>query len=61
MSERLTEQQFAQQYVGEDLESLSRIVFTYEKTFVSTYHGKIHLWRPNRTRYDRAHIFEVAR
>ncbi|KAG7166709.1 putative Transposable element Tc1 transposase-like 41 [Homarus americanus] len=56
IKERLTEQhrtgrlQFAQQYVGEDLEFWSRVVFTDEKTFASTNHSKIHLWRPNRTR-----------
>ncbi|KAG7165288.1 putative Transposable element Tc1 transposase-like 35 [Homarus americanus] len=54
--ERLTEQhlavrlQFAQQYVGEDPEFWSRVVFTNEKTFASTNHGKIHFWRINRTR-----------
>ncbi|KAG7166386.1 Transposable element Tcb1 transposase-like 5 [Homarus americanus] len=53
--------QFAQQYVGEDLEFWSQVVFTDEKTFASTNHGKIHLWRPDRTRYNRAHIYEVAR
>ncbi|KAG7157132.1 putative Transposable element Tc1 transposase-like 37 [Homarus americanus] len=67
IKERLTEQhrtgrlQFAQQYVGEDLEFWSRVVFTDEKTFASTNHSKTHLWRLNRTRYDRAHIYEVAR
>ncbi|XP_042213233.1 uncharacterized protein LOC121860217 [Homarus americanus] len=67
IKERLTYQhrngrlQFAQQYVGEDLEFWSRVVFTDEKTFASTNHGKIHLWRPNRMRYNRAHIYEVAR
>ncbi|KAG7162908.1 putative Transposable element Tc1 transposase-like 23, partial [Homarus americanus] len=67
IKEMLTEQhltgrlQFAQQYGGEDLEFWSRVVFTDEKTFASTNHGKIHLWWPNRTRYDRAHIYEVAR
>ncbi|KAG7157228.1 putative Transposase-containing protein 12 [Homarus americanus] len=56
IKEWLTEQhrtgrlQFAQQYVGEDLEFSSRVVFTHEKTFASPNHGKIHLWRPNRTR-----------
>ncbi|KAG7166114.1 putative Transposable element Tc1 transposase-like 44 [Homarus americanus] len=30
-------------------------------TFASTNHGKINLWQPNRTRYDMAHIYEVAR
>ncbi|KAG7163345.1 putative Transposase-containing protein 4 [Homarus americanus] len=56
IKERLTEQhltrrlQFAQQYVGEDLEFWSRVVFTDEKTFASPNHGKTHLWRPNRTR-----------
>ncbi|KAG7169092.1 putative Transposable element Tc1 transposase-like 51 [Homarus americanus] len=55
IKERLTEQHrtgrllFAQQYVGEDLEFWSRVVFADEKTFASTNHGKIHLWRPNRT------------
>ncbi|KAG7170026.1 putative Transposable element Tc1 transposase-like 46 [Homarus americanus] len=67
IKERLTEQhstgllQFAQQYVGESLEFWLRVVFTDEKTFASTNHGKIHLWLPNSTRYDRAHIYEVAR
>ncbi|KAG7177314.1 putative Transposable element Tc1 transposase-like 18 [Homarus americanus] len=52
IKERLTDQhrtgrlQFAQQYVGEDLEFWSRVVFTDEKTFASTNHGKIHMWRP---------------
>ncbi|KAG7171999.1 putative Transposable element Tc1 transposase-like 19 [Homarus americanus] len=67
IKERLTDQhrtgrlQFAQQYVGEDPEFWSRVVFTDEKTFASSNHGKIHLWRPNCTRYDKAHIYEVAR
>ncbi|KAG7158825.1 putative Transposable element Tc1 transposase-like 63, partial [Homarus americanus] len=50
--------QFSQQYVGEDPEFWSRVVFTEEKTFASTNHGKINLWRPNCTR---AHIYEVVR
>ncbi|KAG7154093.1 hypothetical protein Hamer_G024957 [Homarus americanus] len=41
--------------------SFGRVVFTDEKTFASTNHGKIHLWRPNYTGYDRAHIYEVPR
>ncbi|KAG7165334.1 putative Transposable element Tc1 transposase-like 36, partial [Homarus americanus] len=66
IKERLTDHhrtgrlQFAQQYVGEDPEFWSRVVFTDEKIFASTNHRKIHLWRPNCTRYDRAHIYEVA-
>lgn len=42
---------FARQHVEKDLEFWSRVVFTDEKTFCSTNHGKIHLWRSNNTRY----------
>ena len=54
--ESLTEQHragrlaFAQRYVGEDLEFWSRVVFTDEKSFSSTSHGRMLNWRPNNTR-----------
>ncbi|KAG7156435.1 putative Transposable element Tc1 transposase-like 30 [Homarus americanus] len=54
--ERLTDQhrtgrlQLAQQYVGEDPEFWSQVVFTDEKTFAGTNNGKIPFWRPNCTR-----------
>ncbi|KAG7162986.1 putative Transposable element Tc1 transposase-like 24 [Homarus americanus] len=61
IKERLTDQhhsghlQFVQQYVGKGLEFWSRVVFTDEKTFASTNHGKIHLWKPNRLTYYQVH------
>ena len=41
---------FAQQYVDRDLDFWGRVIFTDEKTFSSTSHGKIHCWRRNDTR-----------
>lgn len=42
--------QFAEQYVDEDLDFWGRVVFSDEKTFSSTNHGRIHCWRKNNTR-----------
>lgn len=42
---------FAQAYVEKDLDFWGRVVFTDEKTFCSTSHGRKHCWRRNNTRY----------
>ena len=42
---------FAQAYVDKDLDFWSRVIFTDEKTFCSTAHGRKHCWRRNNTRY----------
>ena len=52
---------FAQQYVGKDMSFWGRVVWTDEKTFSSSDHGQLHCWRPNNSRYDPKHIYEVAR
>lgn len=41
---------FAQQYVDKDLDFWGRVIFTDEKTFRSTSHGRLHCWRRNDTR-----------
>lgn len=41
---------FARQYVGKGMEFWERTIFTDEKSFSSSNHGKIHLWRRNDTR-----------
>ncbi|KAK3860803.1 hypothetical protein Pcinc_033171 [Petrolisthes cinctipes] len=41
---------FAQQYVEKGMEFWVRTIFTDEKSFSSSNHGKIHLWRRNDTR-----------
>ena len=53
--------QFAEQYVGEDLDFWARVIFSDEKTFNSTNHGRIHCWRPTNTRYNSQHVFQEAR
>lgn len=53
--------EFAQQYVHMNLQELGRVVFSDEKTFSSTSHGRLHCWRPNNTRYQPEHIYNVAR
>ena len=42
--------QFSQQYLDEGLDYWSRVIFSDEKTFASTSHGKIHCWRRNNAR-----------
>lgn len=65
--EKLTERHrnnrllFAQQHVNEDLDFWGRVIFSDEKSFPSTTHGRPHCWRRNGTRYDRENIYEVAR
>lgn len=41
---------FAEAHVQEDLDYWARVIFTDEKTFSSTSHGKLHCWRKNNTR-----------
>lgn len=41
---------FAQQYVDKGMDFWERTIFTDEKSFSSSNHGKIHLWRRNNTR-----------
>lgn len=41
---------FAEAHVQEDLDYWARVIFTDEKTFSSTNHGKLHCWRKNNTR-----------
>ena len=63
IKERLTEEHraarfaFAQEHVGKDLEFWSNVIFTDEKTFASTNHGRLHMWRPNNTRYYAPSVF----
>ena len=52
---------FAQEYVDKDLDFWGRVIFSDEKTFSSTNHGKLHCWRRNNTRYDPEHIYQEAR
>lgn len=52
---------FARQYVDQDLDFWKKVIFTDEKTFASTDHGKMHCWRENNTRYNRANIFSDGR
>lgn len=41
---------FANRHVGKGLDFWSRVVFTDEKTFNSTNHGRLRVWRENNTR-----------
>lgn len=41
---------FAEAHVQEDLDYWAHVIFTDEKTFSSTNHGKLHCWRRNNTR-----------
>ena len=42
---------FARQHVDKELDFWSRVVFTDEKTFRSSDHGRKHVWRMDNTRY----------
>ncbi|KAK4307347.1 hypothetical protein Pmani_018177 [Petrolisthes manimaculis] len=53
--------QFAQRYVHQDLNFWGRVIFSDEKTFSSTSHGKLHCWRRDNTRYDEENVYQVAR
>lgn len=67
VKEKLTERhrelrlQFARNHEDQGMEFWARAVFSDEKTFRSSNHGKIHCWRYNNTRYERRNIFEEAR
>lgn len=52
---------FAQQYVEENLDFWGRVIFTDEKTFSSTNHGRLHCWRINNSRYDPVNVYQEAR
>lgn len=52
---------FANEYVNRDLDFWAKVIFTDEKTFASSTHGRVHLWRLNQTRYDRNNISEVPK
>lgn len=52
---------FAQQHGDKGMDFWSRVIFTDEKTFRSTNHGRLHCWRRDGTRYQRQHIYEVQR
>ncbi|KAK3864713.1 hypothetical protein Pcinc_029617 [Petrolisthes cinctipes] len=58
---RNTRLAFAQEHVTKDIGFWERTVFSDEKTFSSSNHGRIHLWRRDSTRYDRSNIYEEAR
>lgn len=45
--------EFATQYLNFDW---SGVIFTDEKTFKSSQHGRLSLWRRNNTRYDSGHV-----
>lgn len=53
--------QFARQHINDDLPYWARVIFSDEKTFSSTTHGRLHCWRQDNTRYDDNNIYEVAR
>ena len=40
---------------------LGKIIFSDEKSFSSTDHGKLHCWRPYNTRYNQSNIHKEAR
>ena len=42
--------QFAQQYLDKDMDFWSRVIYTDEKTFSSSSHGRRHCWRRDGTR-----------
>ncbi|KAL7646945.1 UNVERIFIED_CONTAM: hypothetical protein RMT77_002202 [Armadillidium vulgare] len=52
---------FAREYINNDMNFWSKVIFTDEKTFSSTDHGPLHCWRVNNTRYEQQHIYEEAR
>lgn len=58
---RLSRLEFAERYRDEDLQFWGRVIFSDEKCWSSSTHGRQHCWRPNGTRYDLPHIYEVAR
>lgn len=45
--------EFARQYLEFDWE---KAIFTDEKSFMSSQHGRLHLWRRNKTRYEEKNI-----
>ena len=53
--------QFSQEHVNWSLNDWARVVFTDEKTFFSTSHGKLHCYRLRNERFERANIYEQAR
>jgi len=65
VKERLTERhrqgrlQFAQQHIDKDLDYWGRVIWTDEKTFCSTAHGKLHCWRRDNTRYVNITFFTL--
>lgn len=52
---------FSENFVEKGLDYWARIIFTDEKTFSSTDHGKIRCWRRKNTRYDEKNIHTNAR
>lgn len=46
---------YAQQYVDKGMEFWESTIFTDERSFSSSNHGKIHLWRTNNTRKSSFH------
>lgn len=52
--------QFAQQYLNEELEFWGRVIFSGEKSFQFTIHGRPHCWRQNGTTYACENICEVT-
>lgn len=58
---RLGRLRFAQQHIDEDLSYWGRVIFSDEKTFLSSTHGRLHSCRLNNIRYDRRNIYEVRK
>lgn len=52
---KLQRLQFAERYLNFDF---SNVIFADEKTFKSSQHGRITLWRINNTRYQEEHLIE---
>jgi transposase len=52
---------FAQLHANKTQDFWEQIIFTDEKTFRSSDHGKLHCWRPNNTRYNSENIYLECR
>ena len=53
--------QFAGQHLDWGIEDWAKVIFSDEKSFSSTDHGKMHCLCPYKTRYNRSNIHEKAR
>ena len=58
---RASRMQFAENHLDWRIEDWAKVIFSDEKSFSSTDHGKLHCWRPYNTRYNSSNIHEEAR